>query len=124
MKLFTTPAIKRDYNAFTDYPLKRDACNDGYSARYWFCVDTVRNIFGLPQNVTKVWFEFHDRAGVNRWRVQVDHITPNSYMLVKVDGVEHRMAGYTVRFLIKRLGCTECFVSCHYEAEGDAPTPE
>lgn len=125
MKLFTTPAIKRDLDgyAFTAHHLKRNAANDGYSDRYWFCVTAVCRIFGLLQNVTKVWFEFHDKAGVDRWRVHVVDTATNGDVIVKVDGVEHCVSGYTARFLIKRLGRTKCFVACYYEADGEALEP-
>lgn len=127
MKLFTTPAIKRDLFGyeFTAHRLKRSHVNDGYSDRYWFCATEVCRIFRLPLNTTKVWFEFHDRAGANRWRVHVtDERLTNDDAIVKVDGVGHRISGYTARFLIKRLGCTKCFVACYYETKGRAPESE
>lgn len=113
MKLFTTPAIKRDDYAFTAGLLRQNS--DGYSYRYWFCADTTRRIFGLPRNATKVWFEFYDRAGIDRWPVEVvDDSGPND-VLMNIDGTEQRISYYTARWLIRRLKRKKCYVACFYE---------
>lgn len=120
MIIFTTPAIKRGPYGLTAQPLKRST-KDGFNDRYWFCVSAVCEIFGLPANITKVWFEFHDRAGVDRWPVEVKHVTANDDIIIDVDGRRYHASGYTVRWLTHRLQRTKCFVACYYEAEGEAP---
>ena len=115
MKLFTTPALTR--NPETDTFVK-----NGFP--YWFCGDETRQIFGIPRNTTKIWFEFYDRPGADRWLVEVivDHDIGDIHsgdVLVSVDGIRYHILGDTARFLIRRLNCRKCYVVCFYEANND-----
>lgn len=128
MKLFTTPAITRDpdnYYAMTACPLPdSDPAQSVYAVRYWFCLTGLYSIFGLPRNVQKIWLEFYDRPGVDRWAITVKDNASSGDVYVIVDGVEHTVSGYTVRWLVKRLDRRECFVKCIYKADGPAPDRE
>jgi len=117
MKLFTTPALLKDDGNF-----RAALVYQSYKYRYWFCINKTRKIFGLPQNTTKIWFEFYDRPGIDRWPVKV--VDDKDDVTVKIDEVKHTVSGYTARWLISRLNRTKCYVACYYETEGEDYTLE
>ena len=119
MKLFTTPAIKHD-------PENSDALVAGktkYGYNYWFCKTSTCQIFGLPKNITKVWFEFYNRAGVDRWPIEVIDDDGIFEVGINIDGNIERVARDPARLIIRRLkGRKKCYVACFYETEGKVIT--
>jgi len=116
MKLFTTPALKRSLylSYLTAHKLPPKYCG---KYRYWVCLDTTRLIFNLPLNTTKVWFEFYNRPGVDRWLVEVVEMTNMNEAVLSIDGARVFVSKEMVEYLIRRLKREKVYVACWYEEE-------
>jgi len=126
MKLFTTPALKRfpethnlyNFNDFYYLVAHKLPPNASGDYRYWVCLDTTRLIFNLPLNTTKVWFEFYDRPGVDRWLVEVfERNYWGDTAVLFIDGARVFVFKEMVRYLIRRLKREKVYVACWYEEE-------
>lgn len=108
MKLFTTPALTRDDGFDRAFVTKRDS-------RYYFCIENTCKIFNLPGNVTKVWFVFYDRVGVDRWLVQ-EVAEDDAFSLFTIEEALIVVDQTTINVLRHKLGDrSTVYVKCLYE---------
>ena len=111
MKLFETPALKSDGQAFLHH---RYPGGHEWIARWWFCEDKAKELFYIPSD--KIWFEFHDRPAKDRYKMEfVDGLDGEHDVNVLLDGELVYLSGHTGRLLFKKIGKEKCYVECQYE---------
>ena len=118
MKLFITPALQRHPYYSSSLVAHKLPSKDYTEYRYWVCLDITRKIFNLPLNITKVWFEFHDQPGVDRWLVEVVSMDHTSEAVLCVEGKRVLVENEMVNYLVRHLKREKVYVACWYEEEG------